>query len=244
MGTGIRPTGVDNAAAALRYWERREEVVANNLANVSTGGFKGERAFARLLGDGSTPAIDTATDLRTGPITTTGAPFDIAIAADGFFVVATPDGEKLTRGGATRVDEHRQLVDQSGNALLGEDDPGGGTHGPVVLPEAFGTLQITEGGAVIVDGNQVARLRLERVPAGTRLQHEANGLFGPPVARETIPYADRTVRQGAREESNVNSVEALVDMIAVQRAYGSVQKVLTTIDSARGIAINELGRPA
>ena len=57
MGIGIRPTGVDNAAAALRYLERRQEVVANNLANVSTDGFKGERAFARLLADGSTPSL-------------------------------------------------------------------------------------------------------------------------------------------------------------------------------------------
>jgi flagellar basal body rod protein FlgG len=242
MGSGVRPTGIDSAAAALRYWERREEVVANNLANVSTDGFKGERAFARLLGDGSTPAIDSATDFRLGPLTTTGQPFDVAIAHGGFFVVNTAAGEKFTRGGELRVDDHHQLVDSRGNPMLGEDDPQGGLRGPVVLPETMKELQITQGGAVIVDGKQVARLRVEQVPPGTRLQHEGAGLFGAPANRESIAADARSIRQGVREESNVNSVEALVDMIAVQRAYGSVQKALTTIDAARGITTNDLGK--
>ncbi|MCX5764019.1 MAG: flagellar hook-basal body complex protein, partial [Gemmatimonadetes bacterium] len=97
MGIGIRPTGVDNAAAALRYLERRQEVSANNLANVSTDGFKGERAFARLLADGSTPTAETATDLRAGALTATNNPLDLAISGKGFLVVQTPTGEKLTR---------------------------------------------------------------------------------------------------------------------------------------------------
>jgi flagellar basal body rod protein FlgG len=59
-----------------------------------------------------------------------------------------------------------------------------------------------------------------------------------------VELAQRTIRQGAREQSNVGTVPALVDMIAVQRAYASVQKVLTTIDSARGISVTELGKPA
>jgi flagellar basal-body rod protein FlgF len=244
MGTSIRPTGLDNAAAALRYWERRQEVVANNLANVNTDGFKGERAFARLLADGGTPVIDTATDLRSGPINTTGNPLDVAIAGDGFFVVDTESGERLTRGGALHLDDQRQLVDASGNVMLGERDAKGGVAGPIVIPAGSGAIGIDQGGAVSVNGQQVARLRLEHVAGGTRLQHEANGLFVPPASRESIAAEQRTIRQGAREESNVSSVESLVDMIAVQRAYGSVQKALTTIDTARGIATTELGKPA
>ena len=243
MGSSIRPTGFDSAAAALRYWERRQEVVANNLANVNTDGFKGERTFARLLGDGNTPAIDAVTDFRAGPITTTGAPLDLAIVRDGFLVASTPNGERLVRGGSLHINEQRQLVDASGNPLLGEQDPRGGTAGPVVIPQFAGVVTIDHGGAVVADGTQVARLRMERVAPGIRLQHEEGGRFLPPANRERMALEARTLRQGAIEESNVGSVDSLVDMIAIQRGYASVQKVLTAIDSARGIAATELAKP-
>lgn len=242
MGASIRPTGTENAAAALRYLERRQEIGANNLANVNTDGFKAERAFARLLADGRTPEIATATDLRPGPITKTGSPFDVAIERDGFLVVQTLEGERLTRGGTLQLDTRHQLVDPSGNVLLGEDDPRGGTRGPVVIPANTAAVQIDAGGAVMADGVQVARLRCERVGAGGRLQHLGGGLFEPPATRERIDLQQRSVRQGSREESNVGSMEALVDMIAVQRAYASVQKVLSTLDATRGIATTELGK--
>lgn len=244
MGAWIRIGGLEAAAAALRYWEQRQEVLANNLANVSTDGFKGERAFARLLADGRTPAIDTVTDLTGGPMTETGAPLDLAVGRDGFFVVQTPAGERLSRGGALHLDAGGQLVDQLDNVVLGEADPKGGTRGPVVLPAHVTSVVIDKAGAVVADGRQVGRLRLETVPAGSRLQHEAGGLFAAPGPRMRIELAERTIRQGAREQSNVGTVTALVDMISVQRAYASVQKVLTTIDSARGIAVTELGKPA
>ena len=243
MGIGIRPTGVDNAAAALRYLERRQEVVANNLANVSTDGFKGERAFARLLADGSTPTAETATDLRAGTLTTTNNPLDLAIAGKGFLVVQTPTGEKLTRSGALHIDEARRLVDATGNPVLGETDAHAGATAPILVPETVKSLTFSSSGAVMADGTQIGKLRVEDVPAGSKLQHEGNGLFTAPAGRAAVGDAERTVRQGMREESNVNSVEAMVDMIAVQRAYASVQKVMTTIDSARGIATTELGKP-
>lgn len=243
MGSGVRPTGLDNAAAALRYLEQRQEIVANNLANVSTSGFKGERAFARLLDASGSPTLDSATDLRSGPITTTGSPLDLAIGQDSFFVVQSPAGVRLSRGGALQINDQHQLVDQSGSVLLGEGDPKGGTAGPVVIPPGTSSIKVDATGAVTADGKQVARLRVERPAPGTRLQHDANGLFLEPAAVENVPPVDRSVRQGALEESNVNSISSLVDMISVQRAYSSVQKVLTTIDSARGIATTELGKP-
>ncbi len=243
MGIGIRPTGVDNAAAALRYLERRQEVSANNLANVSTDGFKGERAFARLLADGSTPTAETATDLRAGTLTATNNPLDLAISGKGFLVVQTPTGEKLTRSGALHIDDARRLVDVTGNPVLGETGAQSDATTPIIIPATVKSITFSSNGAVMADGTQIGKLRVEDVPAGAKLQHEGNGLFAAPAGRTPVGDADRTVRQGMREESNVNSVEAMVDMIAVQRAYASVQKVMTTIDSARGIATTELGKP-
>src|SRR5205085_4652182 len=93
------PNGLSSAASALRYWERRQEIATNNLANTSTDGFKGERVFAKMLGD-ALPVAQTATDLRAGTLRQTGNPLDLAIPGQGFFVVDTPNGQRFTRGGA------------------------------------------------------------------------------------------------------------------------------------------------
>ena len=82
MGTSIAPlqaSGMDVSAAALRYWEQRQNIVSGNLANVSTDGFKGERAFASLLNGSASPVVSTTTDFSAGPMMTTGAPLDLAI---------------------------------------------------------------------------------------------------------------------------------------------------------------------
>jgi flagellar basal body rod protein FlgG len=231
VGSSIRPTGLDSAVAALRFWERRQEVVANNLANVNTDGFKGERAFARLL-DGNLPVVDTATDLKTGAISATGNPLDVAISGDGFFVVQTTKGERLTRGGSLSIDAERHLVDPNGNPLLGVD----------AIPVNAKQILIDPMGRVKADGKDVGRLRIETVPHGTRLQHEGNGQFSATVARSEADMTRTKVRQGSVEGSNVTSLESMVDMIAVQRAYGAVQKSITALDGIRGLASSELGK--
>lgn len=241
MGISIRPTGMASAAAALRYWERRQEVAANNIANVSTGGFKGERVFARLVENGL-PAPDTATDFTPGALTTTGNPLDVGIEGPGFFVAQTANGERLTRGGTLRIDEQGFLVDSAGNALLGD-------RGLVRVTSRGNTaptkLEITRDGLVRADGADVSRLRLETVAPGTPLAREGNGLFIPPAsaARTRLGDETRIVRQGELEDSNVTPVGEMVDMISIQRAYTAVQKALGTLDAARGIATTELGRP-
>lgn len=245
MGTSIAPlqaSGMDVSAAALRYWEQRQDIASGNIANVSTDGYKGTHAFARLLNDGASPVIATSTDFTAGPMTTTGAPLDLAVQGAGFFVVQTANGERLTRGGSMSINATHQLVDRTGDPVLGEADAGGGNAGPVIIPPGTSKLTIDASGAVMADGKQIARLRLEQAPAGSQLQHDTNGLFIPSNTT-TVPVAQRTVRQGVVEQSNVNSVGSMVDMIAIQRAYTNVQKVMTTIDAAREIATTEIGKP-
>jgi flagellar basal body rod protein FlgG len=242
--TSIRPTGIDHAAAALRNLERRQDVIANNLANVSTAGFKAERVFARLLDAQQTATVGTATDLRTGTITTTNAPLDLAMDREGFFVVDTPDGEQWTRGGAFGISDKGVLVDSTGNPVLGQDDEHGGMKGPITIPSNTREVRIDSGGAVIADGVQIARMRVERAGSGEHLDHVGNGHFKPSADRSALAIADRSIRQGALEESNVSSMDSMVDLISVQRAYASVQKVLTTIDSVSNLAATEIGRPA
>lgn len=230
----MKPNGMTRAAAALRHWERRQEVVANNLANASTTGFKAERAFARAIGD-SIPVPDVATDRRPGTIQPTGQPLDLALSdPDSFFVIQTPNGERLTRGGSFGIDPHGQVVDPHGNALLTTD-------GPLVLRP--GAVQIDAAGTVTVDDRVSARLRVERVPRNVPLTHEGGTHFLPDPARSPVPPADRGVRQGALEDSNVNTMTSMVDLIEIQRAYASVQRAITTLDGTRGTACNDIGRP-
>ena len=253
MGISFRPNGMTSSAQALRYLERRQEVVSNNLANASTDGFKGERTFGRLL-EGSIPVVETQTDMRAGTMRPTGAPLDLALGGDGFLVVDGPEGERLTRGGAFRLDDMGRVVNAEGLPLLGEGGPividpevargmasqsrqgAGGVSGDAVI-------QVDRGGGVHVNGTSVGSLRVESVPPGAQLEHVGGGLFLPPAVRTPVAADARDVRQGFLEESNVTPVSALVEMISVQRAYANVQKVMTTLDAARGTTVTDIGRP-
>jgi flagellar basal body rod protein FlgG len=240
MGISIRPNGMSSSAAALRYWERRQEVASNNLANVSTDGFKAERVFAQMV-EGALPAANATTNFAPGALNTTNNPHDVAIDGKGFFVVQTANGERLSRGGSLHVDGQGNLVDASGNQLLGE-------KGPINVASRGNAestdFEITRSGAVMVDKVEVGRLRLESVADNVPLTREGAGLYVPPSKRTPMDPDARVVRQGVLEESNVSSVSEMVDMISIQRAYGAVQKAMTTLDAARGIATTELGKPA
>jgi flagellar basal-body rod protein FlgF len=224
--------GIASAASALRYLERRQEVVSNNLANASTDGFKAERVFARLFND-ALPVPDTATDLRGGALKETGGPLDLSIQGDGFFVVNTPNGERWSRGGSLRLDADGYLADAAGHRLLGE-------RGPIHI--GSGTVQIDATGLVNVNGAAVDRLRIETVSAVAKLQHEAGTLFVPDASRAAMPVTARNVKQGFLEESNVNTIGSMVDMITIQRAYQSAQKAMTTLDAVRATISNDLGK--
>lgn len=232
-GTPVRPNGMSSAAAALQMLERRQQVLANNLANASTPGFKAENAFARLMGD-ALAATDTAIDMRQGNLTETRNPLDLALDGQGFFVVATPAGERYVRSGSFQLDKERRIVDEHGNALLCG-------NGPIIVPP--GTINIDDSGMVSVDGRRLERLRIETVADGRRIQHEGGTRFVPDETRMTIAPQDRRVRQGFVEESNVNPMTAMTQMLEVLHRYGAAQKTLSTLDTVRGIAVNDLAKP-
>ena len=228
----MKTDGIASAANALRYWERRQEVASNNLANVNTAGFKGERIFARLLGDGI-PTPEAATDFREGTFSPTGSVLDLALRGDAYFVVNTQAGERWTRGGAWSVDPKGFLVDTDGNQALGEKG---------AIKVAGKEVIIDHTGLVKVDGLKIDRLRIESPPPGAALQHEAGTRFVPDTTRTSVALAERNVRQGEIEGSNVNTISSLVDLISIQRNYANAQKVLTVLDGIRSTITNELGK--
>ncbi len=208
---------------------REMQVVANNLANASTTGYKSDRAiFAEFLvetGPGH-PSVSMgglgghAFKLEQGALRFTNAPLDLAIEGEGFFVVQTAQGERLTRAGHFSLSPDGTLVDPMGNAVL---NAGGN---PIQLPDEAGAVTIGSDGSVSVGGNLVDSLGIV-TPAG-QLQRETNTMF---VAEGGFqPAAQARVVQGALEQSNVSPVLEVARMIEVQRAYEAGQSVLDRED--------------
>jgi flagellar basal body rod protein FlgG len=156
---------------------------------------------------------------------------EIAIRAD----EPMPNGERYTRGGSLRLDEKHQLVDTDGRPLLGEKGiPLKLTDGPIAISK---TGEVSQGGQV------VDRLRMEAAPKGAELTREGQSLWVPPATKEVMKPEARNVKQGYVEESNVNSMTSLVDMVAVQRAYASVQKAIVEMDHANETITTQIAKP-
>lgn len=233
MPDPVKTNGMTSAAAALQMLERRQQVLANNLANVTTRGFKAEAPFARLMGN-ALATTDTSLDQSQGTLSETHNPLDLAVQGNGFFVVQTPNGERFARNGTFALDRERRLTDGQGNPVLGEG-------GPITLPP--GNIEIDDTGMIKVNGKPQQRLRLESVANASELQHEGGTRFVPDATRKSVPAEQRTIKQGFVEESNVNAMTAMTDMLAVLHRYGAAQKTLSTIDAVRGIAVTDLAKP-
>ena len=233
MPQPIRTNGMTSAAAALQMLERRQQVLANNLANANTRGFKADTVFARMVGD-AVAAADSAVDMTQGSLTETHNGLDVAVEGSGFMVVNTARGERFVRGGSFQLNSNRELVDASGNPVMGED-------GSITVPP--GVVSIDNAGLVKVDSKPIARLRLETIGPKVQLVHEGGTMFVPDASRKSVATTDRKIHQGFIEESNVNTMSAMSEMIEVMQRYTAAQKSIATLDSARGIAVNDLAKP-
>jgi len=215
---------------ALRYWEQRQAAAAHNLANAGAEGFKAERVFAHLL-DGAELRAGARTDPRPGSLSSTGRPLDLALEGPGFFVVDTPRGERLTRRGAFRLDATGTLVDGRGHPVLVDG-------APAVLPD--GEVEVDSEGQVTVDGTPVGRLSvvLPSDPAG--MIREDGLYFEAPGGGETVDYP--RILQGSLEESNLDPLDAMVELIEIRRGHGVVHRALGALDQTLETITSRLGR--
>jgi flagellar basal-body rod protein FlgF len=228
-------TAMSGAAQAMQ----QQASVANNLANASTTGFRAEKLTFQALpltGDGSPTrvfALDAAVgaDLQPGAAQQTGRDLDLAIDGAGWLTVETADGsEAFTRNGNLQVNANGVLQTQSGLNVVGEG-------GPITIPQ---DAQITIGKdgtvSVLPNGNQrtavqvVGRLKLVNPPEAD-LAKGGDGLFH--LKSGANADADPAVRvsSGALEGSNVNVVEAMVNMIQLGRQFDMQMKLLTNAQS-------------
>jgi flagellar basal-body rod protein FlgG len=223
----------------------RQDVIANNLANATTAGFKGDtavgEAFPSLLinqlqtgatigklGLGSR-ITEVATDGSQGALRQTGNTYDLAIAGDGWFSVQGPTGVAYTRNGAFTTDAKGQLVTADAQPVL---DDGGR---PITVGN---NATISPDGRVTVDGRQVAKLAVTALDP-KRLHKLGDNLYTGTVVKNAP--ASR-VEQGFLEGSNVNSVKEMVDLISTMRSFEAGQKAVQALDDTLGKAVNDVGR--
>lgn len=225
--------GILNTARTLSYWTRRQDVTANNLANANTDAFKGEHLVARQLPGMNSPVPARDLDLEQGSFRETGRPLDLALDGEGFLVVGTERGERLTRGGSLRLDARGVLTDTHGDPVLG-------AHGPLVL--RGGRVEVQGDGTVTVDGEVAGELRMVQVHDRTALLQEGFGRYA--TRAPVMPAAEGTlhVRQGAVEESNVDALVTMVDLVTIQRAYAANVDALRAMDSVLSAVANEVGK--
>ncbi|MEM8935804.1 MAG: flagellar hook-basal body complex protein [Pseudomonadota bacterium] len=217
------------------------DVIANNIANVSTSGYKREdTAFAEHIKalEGEEPSLSMATmnrrfiDLSPGDMRMTGSALDFAIQGEGFFLIETPNGERLTRAGAFALNANGEIVTPDGNAVL---DEGGSA---LAVPQEASTISVASDGTITADGAPVGRIGVVAASSQT-LTREGSNLF---IAEEGYQAVQNPgVVQGALEGSNVSAVAEIAELIDVQRAYERGQKLIETEDERIRQAVRQLG---
>ena len=236
--------------------EEQQAIIANNIANAATPGFKRqncvEEGFYGVLQSqmsggaasnsvkgpgGGVRVAGSYSDWREGTLSTTGDQFNVALSGPGFVTVQTDDGDRYTRGGRFKVDEAGQLATEGGQKVLGA----GGT--PIDVQGS--QFEVDELGNVLVDGSNVGRLQMVEFDNPRLLSREDNGLYSVGESGEQPKEATQTTaHSGMLELSNVQMPYEMAQMISGLRAYGAYQKVINTSDESLSRLIDQVAMPA
>ncbi len=254
------PKGVYAAASAMVVEARSLDVVARNLAHVSTAGYRKESAlrtdFAKALakegrtgdlrGDGGAGILtnDSYFSFGEGQKERTGAPLDVAITGDGFFRVRDDQNKLLlTRAGNFTTDAQGRMLTAEGWTVEGQG-------GPIVIPPEVERIAIDQQGRVTGETHQggitttvtIDQLRLATVAEPSRMRPR-NGQYFDPAGQELRDATKASTQQGYVEHANVDPVHELVEMITIQRRYDAAQKAMRTQDQA-GQGLSDMLRGA
>lgn len=227
---------------------RALDVVANNMANLSTAGFKTDALLFET--EPGRPAVSQiaprdikfvdgwamARDMSTGPLERTGGELDVALGGPGFFTVQGPDGPLYTRAGRFALSPTGEIVTVNGQTVLSD------AGAPLVVNPTGGPLSIAGDGTVSQGEAAIGRLGVAEFANPQALEKVGDNLFSP-AGQAPTPATAARVAQGMVEGSNVKPVFELTRLIEIQRAYESVSRMIRSEEELRNKAIERLGRP-
>jgi flagellar basal-body rod protein FlgF len=247
--------GLYTAGTGMLTQRIKINIIANNVANVETAGYKEDLMLSRSFKDVLIERINDPNILRQneiigsitkgvhvdelftkfvqGSLNETGRNADLALQGDGFFVVQTPNGLRYTRNGAFFVDNQGMLVTAEGYYVQGVNGS---------LNVGSNNFKVNENGQVFdEEGDLVDEMLVVSFVDNSLLRKEGESLYYTFGEAETVE-SEAKVKQGFLEASNVDLIEQVISMIEVARAYESNQRVITTIDSTLDKAVNEIGK--
>jgi len=230
--------------------QRQLDIIANNIANTDTAGFKVEalavaedpQAPAFTLG-GPAPVKfvmpnGVIRDFGQGSLRKTDSPFDVAIDGQGFFRVTTPQGERYTRDGRFRMDETGKLTTADGSPVL---DDGGGE---ITLNPEKGQLTVSQDGTLSQGTERIGKLGVVTFSNLSTLEKVGNNLMKNTSNQTPTAATEARLRQGMLEGSNVNPILEITHMIEVSRAYEQMAKMMDSQADLSTQAVQQLGKAA
>lgn len=252
--------GMYAAATGMIAQQFVQDAIASNLANTSTAGYKQEvptfkalqemalRRYGREAGERGVSIgtvglgvqlENTVINQSDGSLMPTSNRLDIALSGEGFYAVETPQGERYTRNGQFRLElsgkgpdgkQVAYLTDQAGHRVLG-------TKGPINLA-GVNSVVVDESGRITADGVPLDQFKIVNAKADV-LEREGRNLYA--LRGAAIPPKVK-VHQGYVEQSNVNAIRGMIQIITVQRAYEAAQRAITSQDETLGKVVNEVGK--
>jgi len=249
--------GLYAGATGMMALERHQEVIANNIANASTPGFKRQtpvvRGFHQIMMDklrdpvflnvqrgpgGGLRMDETFTDLSGGPIVQTGNPQNVAIDGPGFIAVDTATGEQFTRSGEFSVNEQGLLT--TANGLVVQNSSGSG------IEVGEGVVNVEEDGTVTANGAIVGRIRILEFENPHLLQRVGDNLFSASeeVRAGAVEEGDTRVIWKSLEQSNVQIANEILQLTLGLRAYQANQRSIAAADTTLGRLIDQVGMPS
>ncbi len=232
--------GIYIALSGAVLKRRNMDIFAQNIANVNTPGYKKERISFKdyivpvdnkrdLADDGRVMAdlSKSIIDFSSGTIQRTGNALDLAINGEGFF--ALEEG-RYTRNGNFMISSDGYLATKEGVKVLGDG-------GPIAVQGR--SIDISPSGEVLVDEVPVGKVKIVNFPDNGVLKKLSGGMF---ATAETGEEGNSEISQGFLEQSNVNAIQEMVQMLASTREFESYQKIIHSFDEASSKTINELGK--
>lgn len=229
--------GIYATAEGLDAYTKRQEIIAINLANTNTTGFKRnitdfERILEKIGGIEETESLRTNIDIdfSGGNLEYTGNSLDIAIDGKGFFTVETGEGLRYTRNGQFQLSSSGEVVTTSGARLVG-------TNGPLQIPKGSSEIKIDTKGSVKVDNRVIGDLLITNFEQQSLLIPRDKSLFEAPITLiQDTNYTDFKIAQGYLERANVNVVMEMVNMIENMRNYEASANVMKNFsDTIQGL---------